>query len=358
MGLLNRLTSKKNYRELKSSGRANYAYTTTRVRAMKSKLIPKTTYPQLMNMTVDEITRFIGELEYKEDVDELAMHYQGIDLIEHALNRNLAVTFNKLLRISEGEINHLISIYLEKYDIWNVKTILRGKYSKAPNDEILSSIIAAGKLPYTFLSELISKTSTEDIIDSLSHTPYYSTLKEYDGNNLSTIEDRIDKQYYEDLFKYVISQKSEDTKLFSNFIMTEIDVKNLSTLFRLRKYGLTDNSMKNLFIDGGLKFKINTLESMLVMSQEDVLNELSNNSGWDDIVQHTDLFESLANVEGKLKKILLKSSLNLSHSNPLSITPIMDFIINKQNEVNNLRLIIRGKATGLTDDEIKSQLVI
>lgn len=359
MGLLSRLTSKKNYREIEASGRANYAYTTTRVRAMKSKLIPSNTYQQLMNMGVDQITRFIGELEYKGDVDELAMRYQGIDLIEHALNRNLAVTYNKLLRISEGEINHLISIYLEKYDVWNIKTILRGKYSKASNEEILSSIIAAGKLPYTFLSELISKSSIDDIINSLSHTPYYSILKEYNGNNLSTVEDKIDKKYYEDLFSYVISQKSEDTKLFSNFIMTEIDVKNLSTLIRLRKYGLTDPIMQNLFIDGGLKFKLKDLENMLSMSQEDLNNELSKHSNWSELIEHTDSeIKSLAGFEGVLKKITLKSALTLSHANPLSIIPIMDFIVSKQNEVNNLRLIIRGKALNLTDDEIKSQLVI
>jgi V/A-type H+-transporting ATPase subunit C len=91
------------------SGGSNYAYVTARVRAMKSNLLPKETYPRLMNMGIDEITRFIEESQYKQDVDELARVYDGVDLFEHALNRNLAVTFTKLISISEGELNFLIS---------------------------------------------------------------------------------------------------------------------------------------------------------------------------------------------------------------------------------------------------------
>jgi len=73
-------------------GSKKYAYITARVRAMKSKLIQKEVFPKMMNMDLAEITRFIGESEYKQDVDELAQKFSGIDLLEHALNQNLART--------------------------------------------------------------------------------------------------------------------------------------------------------------------------------------------------------------------------------------------------------------------------
>ena len=89
-------------------GGKKYAYIAARVRAMKSKLMPKETYPRLMNMDIAEITRFIGESEYKQDVDELAQKFSGIDLLEHALNENLARTYRKLLRVSQDEANYLV----------------------------------------------------------------------------------------------------------------------------------------------------------------------------------------------------------------------------------------------------------
>ncbi|MDD2614129.1 MAG: V-type ATPase subunit, partial [Methanosarcina sp.] len=81
MRLLERLWGQKPSRKSdKKKGTSNYPYAVTRVRAMKSKLLPKESYPRLLNMGIDEITRFIQESEYKNDVDELAMKYSGGDL--------------------------------------------------------------------------------------------------------------------------------------------------------------------------------------------------------------------------------------------------------------------------------------
>lgn len=202
---------------------------------MKSKLLPKETYPRLLNMGIDEITRFIQESEYKNDVDELAMKYSGGDLAEHALNRNLALTYDKLLRITSGELNYLITAYLMRYDIWNVKTLLRGKLYNASVEDILESLISAGEFTYTFLSELAAKPTYQEVIDALKETDYYPLLQEFDGNNLAYIENELDKMYYSSLFAVIGKPRSKDRKLYARFIKLEVDVKNLGTLFRLKK---------------------------------------------------------------------------------------------------------------------------
>ncbi|MDW7732861.1 MAG: V-type ATP synthase subunit C [Methanolobus sp.] len=340
-------------------GHSNYAYTTARVRAMKSKILPKETYPRLMNMGIDEIARFIGESEYKEDVDELARQYEGVDLIEHALNRNLAVTFTKLINISEGEVNYLVTEKLKKYDIWNIKTILRGKYCKASTEEILEAIVAAGSLSYTFLSDLATKSDYEEVVSELENTEYYAILKNYNGTNLSEIENQLDKLYYAGLFAATGGSKSKDRKLFARFTRTGIDIKNITTLFRLKKAGITDPDMMDLMIDGGLKLKHKDIERLLPLSFEDFIAELGKYPYWEEIsdVVSPDM-QSLIDVESRLKKHRLKSAASFSHVYPLSIVPIMDYMLSKQNEVNNLRIIIRGKAANLSDEVIREQLVI
>lgn len=326
---------------------------------MKSKLLPQETYPRLMNMQIDEITRFIEELEYKEDVDELARSYEGVDLIEHSLNRNLAVTFTKLMSISEGELNFLISEYLKKYDIWNIKTILRGKYCGASTDEILEAVVAAGRLSYTFISELAAKPTYDDVITSLLTSEYSFILKDYNGKDLSDIENRLDQKYYQDLFEAIGDSKSKDRKLFSKFVRTDIDLKNIITLFRLKKYGITDLAMVDLIVEGGLRLKFKDVERMLSLSFEDFLTELEKTPYWEEISDCCGpKMDSLIGVETRLKKLRLKSATSFSHVYPLSIVPIIDYILSKENEVNNLRIIIRGKATGLSEEEMKNQLVI
>lgn len=341
-----------------SKGHANYAYTVSRVRAMKSMLLPKETYPRLMNMSIDEITRFIGESGYKEDVDELALSYEGVDLIEHSLNRNLSVTFRKLLNISEGEVNFLIAEYLKEYDIWNIKTILRGKYCNASTEEILESLVAGGTLTYTFLSGLAEK-GLEDVISAFEGTEYYPILKNYNGTNLSDIEDQLDKLYYAGLFAVASSSKSKDRKLFAKFIRVGIDIKNLMILFRLKRAGIKDPDMIHLMSEGGLEIGTKEIRSLMPLSFEEFISQLEKYSYWKEMsdVVSPDM-RSLIEVEARLKKYRLKSAASFSHVYPLSIVPIMDYIIAKQNEVNNLRIIVRGKESNLSDEIIREQLVI
>src|SRR5512139_226014 len=145
-----------------------YAYIVARVRAMKGKLIPKEMYPKFLNMDIPEITRFIGESGYKADVEELGKKYRGLDLIEHALNQNLALTYRKLIEVSQNEANYLITEYLRSWDIWNIKTILRGKFSGASEAEILEGVVSAGQLRYRDLTEIVKIGTIEGIIAALS----------------------------------------------------------------------------------------------------------------------------------------------------------------------------------------------
>jgi V/A-type H+-transporting ATPase subunit C len=340
-------------------GSSNYAYATTRVRAMKAHLFPKETYSRLMNMDIDEMTRFIEESKYKDAIDEMARQYKGVDLIEHALNRHLAVTFTKLINISEGELNLLITEQLKEYDIWNLKTILRGKYCNASTEEILDAIVAAGSLQYILLTELASKDTYEEVISELEGSEYYPILEQYNGDNLSDIENQLDKKYYADLFNVIGYSKSKDRKLFASFTKTGIDIKNLMTLFRLKKSGMTDPKYMDLMIDGGLQMTLADIEKMLALPFEEFIAELENYPCWDDIsdVVGPDM-DSLSIVESRLKKYRLKSATSSSHFYPLSVVPIMDYMLGKKNEVNNLRIIIRGKAANLGDDFIREQLVI
>ena len=49
---------------------------------------------------------------------------------------------------------------------------------------------------------------------------------------------------------------------------------------------------------------------------------------------------------------------SFSHLYPLSIIPIIDYMIHKENEVNNIRIIARGIESGLDKDIINGLLVI
>ena len=350
-------------------GTSNYPYAVTRIRAMRIKLFPRDAYPRFMNMSLDEITRKIGESEYKQDIDELAREYSGVNLIEHALNRNMAASFQKVLRITEGELHELVLEYLRIFDIEDIKTILRGKKNNIPEDQILQTLVTGGVLRYTFLSGLVSR-SIEEIIASFNDSLYGPILSQYDGTNLPAIENELDKSYYGNLFEAVGYPGSADRKQFDQFVRREIDIKNLSLLLRIKKYEAIESAaspenkcivedLSSMIIPHGLALDTDKLKDLCY---SDFIEAIRSTPYWDAVGPILDAADfksvSLTGVEARLAKYNLTKATENSRRFLLSIIPILEFIIYKNNEVRNLRIIIRGKSVGLDNDLIKDRLVI
>ncbi|WNY25892.1 ATP synthase A1 subunit C [Methanolapillus millepedarum] len=350
-------------------GSSNYPYAVTRIRAMRVKLMPRDTYPRLLNMSLDEITRKIGESEYKQDIDDLSREYKGVNLIEHALNRNMAVSFQKILRITEGEPHELVQEYLRVFDIDDIKTILRGKKHNIADEQILESLVTGGMLRYTFLSNLVSK-SMDEILAAFSDSIYAPILSKYTGDNLQAIENELDKFYYENLFEAIGYPGSADRKQFDQFVRREIDIQNLLLLLRVKKYdiGASGDASSNvcliedvssLLIPHGLDLDAEKLEKLCY---DDFIEAIRKTPYWEAIgpvLDNKDIHAvSLTDVETKLLRYNLTKVTSYSRRNIISIIPILEYIIYKSNEVRNLRIIVRGKSVGMDNDLIKDQLVI
>jgi V/A-type H+-transporting ATPase subunit C len=81
---------------------SNPEYVNARVRARRAKLFSDEDYRKLVRMGPGEIARFMEETEYESEINALGSRHDGVDLIEYALNRNLAKHFDDLLRWPAG----------------------------------------------------------------------------------------------------------------------------------------------------------------------------------------------------------------------------------------------------------------
>lgn len=346
--------------------KGNYAYAAARVKARKAFLYPRETYLKLLQMDVPEISRFIGESKYKAEIDELAAKYEGNDLLEYALNLNLARDLSQVLRFCDGELKLILASYLMRWDIGNIKSILRGKFSGATEEQIKETLVPAGSLTLQDLTELLKKPSIPDVVDALSGTIFGKALQPAldDFNKTQTLgkfENNLDKMYYDNLLSLDLPGTNAD-ELFITLIRREVDVTNLRTLFRLKREGLEFDKVQDYMLPGGAKLGMDDLRRLAqAPSYEEFLNMLKEYPYWEEIsaaVQKAQETKSLNAVEIALRKILIDYADKLSHVYPLSVCPIISYVIRKSTEVNNLRIIARGKEASLSDEVIKSQLVI
>ncbi|MEM0498681.1 MAG: V-type ATP synthase subunit C [Methanothrix sp.] len=334
-----------------------YAYITGRVRAMKTKLIPNEMYARMLNMDIPEIARYLEETQYKEEIDALAKDYSGAELIEHATFANLAKTYRKLLEVSIDEPQFLILEYLRRWDIWNIKTILRGKFYGASDSEIMKYIVPAGELDREFLEGLAKKDSINDVIAAFEGTDFAEALSKYDGKFLASVENALDKLYYFRMERAVGGTLSVGGGLLLKYVRREIDIKNLITLFRMNKAGIEAGIVQENLIPGGKLSE--ELSRMAGQPYADFVRGLEGYPFWSAIsdVATADL-DSVSRIEARLKAYLIRYAWSLSNYHPLSILPVLGYIVTKETEVANIRKIVRGKEAGLPNELIEEQMVV
>lgn len=369
--------------------RSNYPYVVARIGAMRSRLLPADQYPKLLQMDIPEIARFLEESEYKREIDELAARFSGIDLLELALNLNLARTFKTILGFSEGELSLLVSAYLRRYDVWSLKSIIRGKYYHASLDEILQTIIPAGDLTIDYLIHLAKLGSIEEVLDelrarrSIFYPPLAMAKEEFDQTKmLAPLENALDKAYYSSVFEDIEAVKGKipepvemgtltalasffmpsSVRMFLEYFRTEIDLVNLKTLFRLKREALEPTEVMKHMVEGGLRLGVEQLSRLAsAHSFSEFIAMLAETYYYPDLADAIATIEatgSLNEVEIALEKILINTARTISYEFPLSIAPVLWYMVRKNAEVYNLRVIARGKEARLSSDTIKKQLVI
>jgi len=202
----------------------------------------------------------------------------------------------------------------------------------------------------------------EGLAGTIFYRPLTAAMDEYNRTRLlSVLENALDKEYYANLMSIKILNSKAD-ELFINFIRHEIDSVNLRTLFRLKRENVEQDKITAYMIPGGAAFSMDDLRKLAqAPGYNDFLGMLKEYQLPEEMgaaILKSQETGSLNSVEIALRKALIAYGEKISHLYPLSVTPILGYIVRKNTEVNNLRIIARGKESHLSDEVIKSQLVI
>jgi len=314
-------------------------------------------YPRMQSMDASEIARYLEETQYKDEIDALSKDYSGTELIEHATFANLAKTYRKLLDVSIDEPQFLILEYLRRWDIWNIKTVIRGKFYGASDAEIMKYLVPAGELDAEFLDGLTKKGTVQEVISAFEGTDYASALAQYDGKNLASLENALDKLYYFRMERAVGGTLSVGGGLLLKYVRREIDIRNLTTLFRMNKAGVDAAIIQENLIPGGKLHE--ELSRMAGQPFGEFLRGLEGYPFWSSIsdIATADL-DAISRIEARLRAYLVRYAWALSNYHPLSILPVLGYMVSKDTEVSNIRKIVRGKEAGLPAELIEEQVVV
>ena len=345
------------------SGAGNYSYTSARVKAKKSKLLKEEAYNKMLMMSVPEISHYISDAGYSKEMADLGNRYEGLSLVEYATYANMAKAFRSILNSSTGALSRMVNAYLTKWDFENLKTIMRGKKYGLPIEEIREDLVPAGNLSMDDLDKMLSLTTIEDILAAFSKKIHIvvpdDVISSYKTNGiLGSIEDVLVKEYYKNLLAS-ISSSDRPTQIFRTYIKTCIDLKNVETVLKFKADGITGDVVVEYWIPGGTEVDEKVM-SQLAAAQDiqAAVNEMQQLRMYSEIKDSLSQDSTILDVVGVINKYRVELANKVGHMYPLSVIPVVDYMIHKENEVRNIRMIAHGTDSGLDRDTMKKLLVI
>lgn len=346
----------------------DYGYANARLRAMKSRLLTRADYEALLARSgVDALVTSLTDTAYGDEIESAMLHCVGVHCITEALRRNVASTFQKVQGfMEEGEPRRLVEILLGRWDLHNVKTVIRGQAVQTPSSQMLEAVVPAGRLDNVALESLAQQPDLQAAVDlmmtqrlPLAHIVSVA-LREYDGReNLPAVEVAIDRGYYAQVMAH-LQNGSENVRKVRNQMQAEIDVTNLSTLFRLRRGRPRGQSLADelpaWLIDAGALGKRHWTSLVQATATDDLISALEGTPYQDPVQQG--ISKGMLGVQRALERWLIHHGIAHLRGDPLSIAIAIGYIWAKTAEVSNLRVIAYGLAERLPKDIIRQDLIL
>ncbi len=346
----------------------DYGYVNARIRGMKSRLLDKKALETLIFKP--DIDSLIAELEktpYRQEIISAKGQSAGIACIEQALRSNLAKTHRRILGFVHGTMGErFISIFFRRWDVQNIKTILRGKSVHMTSEDIQACMVPAGELDEVTINEMIRQPDVRSVIDLLAtwENPFFRPLTEAypayaKDDDLVFLESALDRYYYNQSLALVSGDSPEET-LIRNLIRTEIDTINLKTVLRLVRDRVESAEAKRFFLDGGREFDSERLVALVERrTVEGVVEELAQTS-FRSLSKVSDSYartEKISVYEKELDRYIIQNGVKAFFHDPLSIASAVGYFFAKFNEIINIRIISRCKTADMSEAELAEELV-
>ncbi|MHC1630887.1 MAG: ATP synthase A1 subunit C, partial [Methanotrichaceae archaeon] len=343
---------------------ASYAYSNTRIRVMESRIISEEKLREMIEASsLAEVVAALETTEYSPYLRE--MMEERSEAIERALNRHTADVYRDIAMMVPQDLKNIFVMLLRKWDIYNIKLILRGVYAERSPDEIRANLIPVGEIEPSQINDIAESRSIEELVTNLDDTLYSSlseSLQLFDQNkNLTILEAKLDQILYEDTWKDVISRPLNDNLLaLKNYLATNIDIVNLKFLFRAKKDGLPAGNIESYLVEGG-----NLPESLLkgvldIEAVDNIIAALEGTTYYQPVLNAVPEYEatgSILPIELALDGYLVKVGKDISITQSFGIGPAIGYLSMKDMEIRNVRTLARGIEAGLSQDEIRNLIM-
>ncbi len=342
---------------------ARFSALSTKCKSLERNLLNREDYRVLLDLdTNDEVIAYVSEnTTFGEAIKNLVYKDSERLTIERVLRLFVFKQYQKLGHYMVDEYKEMFRIIMMRFEVENVKGILRAVYRNEPETEVMHNLLISEYFKQLDYQSLIKSQTIEETILALKGSVYYEPLAPYIDENpdqlLFFMELALDKFYFKNMLSQAEKLEKIDRKLMKMFIGRNIDIQNIQLLYRLFKTFNVSNERKfNYVKSGGYVFDLKKLKKLAyVDSVEDFVEEIRKTS-YAFLFDESSDFE--VDMEIKAERYMYSLYKESYNKHKFSIASIIEYMHLVEYDMRDLTTIVEAKKYGFKAEDIYKYLVI
>lgn len=357
-----------------------YGYGNARLRAMRSRLLTRAQYSDLLSKaSVEEVINALAPSAYKEDIDAALTRASGVRCVFEALRANLIRTLHRIRGFFQGEPLRLLDLVLRRWDRHNLQAILRGQSQELPAEAVLSTVVPVGQLDAVSLRELARQPGIQATIDLMTTwgLPYAEILRKARAPSgvaadLDQLELALGQFHYASILQE-LRHGNGSGAILADHLRSEIDIINLCTALRVARlpglssllqsrYGAIN--VHSLFIESGAHVRAERLEGLIRggVGVEGIVRGLLDTPYGRALERGWRRYQAdeggITVLQRELERWQAERAATLFRRAPLSIAVPIGYLSYKETEIANLRLIVQTAGFQMDRERVQRDLII
>jgi len=265
-----------------------------------------------------------------------------------------------LIRPLTGAARNFLMYWTERFEISNVKTLLRGKMTGERPATLINRLTPMGAFGRLDVQDLAHAEDVGELLRRLEAGPYVGIVRQArrafeESQDPFILDAALDRGYYEGLARRAQAMESESDVPLRRLMGPIIDRINLVWLLRYRfNYHLPPAQVYFLLVASNYNLPSSRLRELAALgSVEAVLEALPDNlraslSGVTDI----------PGVFARMDAIAAEFAAQVLHASAPAICRAYAYLILRERDLRSVRAILRGRQLGLASRDIRSAMYL
>lgn len=292
-----------------------------------------------------------GEINVPDD-DKIAIN------LERVFTQKFIERIESIVKITPTKMGEFLRSYFDlRFEVLNIKRILRGKFTDSSHEQIYDSLIPIDPFLVKSYSDLIESDNLEEAVLKLEGTPYTSLVskmglyKQLDA--LWPFELELNSIYAKRTLNLVKQLSKSDQHIVTSLVKFETDIENV--LIAIKRRGKSNINLDENF---PVTYRI-SLKQLEAIMNSDNLNQTIDELG-EPYVTVLEPFKQgdIALVRAMLRKGKYMTATTARAGNEFGFNVILAYLVYSEIEKDNLVGLAWGEVQGLDPEQLMKYIVI